>query len=310
MIEMEQEAPQGAKIKVIGVGGGGGNAVNTMIELGLGGVDFMVANTDCQALKNHRATIKVPIGNKLTKGLGAGANPEVGRKAAEEDRAMIAEYLEGADMVFVTAGMGGGTGTGGAPVIAEIARQVGALCVGVVTKPFLFEGKRRKAQAEEGIRELRKCVDTLITIPNQRLLNLAGDSTTMLDAFKKADEVLFQAVKGISDIIAIHGIVNVDFADVRAVMKGQGMALMGTGEADGPHRAYEAAQKAIASPLLEEVSIKGATGILINVTGPSRMTLLEVNEAATLVQEQADDNANIIFGAVVDETMGDKIRVT
>ncbi len=310
MIEMEHEAPQGAKIKVIGVGGGGGNAVNTMIELGLTGVDFMVANTDCQALKNHKATLRIPIGNKLTKGLGAGANPEIGRKAAEEDRAAIAEYIEGADMVFVTAGMGGGTGTGGAPVIAEIARQCGALCVGVVTKPFLFEGKRRKAQAEEGIRALRMAVDTLITIPNQRLLNLAGDSTTMLDAFKKADEVLYQAVKGISDIIAIHGIVNVDFADVRAVMKGQGMALMGTGEADGPHRAYEAAQKAIASPLLEEVSIKGATGILINVTGPSRMTLLEVNEAATLVQEQADDNANIIFGAVVDESLGDKIRVT
>src|SRR4051812_32132584 len=230
MIEMEQEAPQGAKIKVIGVGGGGGNAVNTMIELGLTGVDFMVANTDCQALKNHRATLKIPIGNKLTKGLGAGANPDIGRKAAEEDRQAIAEYIEGADMVLVTAGRGGGTGTGGAPVIAEIARPCGALCVGVVTKPFLFEGKRRKMQAEEGIRALRGAVHTLITIPNQRLLNLAGDQTTMLDAFKKADEVLYQAVKGISDIIAIHGIVNVDFADVRAVMKGQGMALMGTGE--------------------------------------------------------------------------------
>ncbi len=310
MIEIEQEAPQGAKIKVIGVGGGGGNAVATMIHLGLSGVHFIVANTDQQALKTHPAPFKVPIGSKLTKGLGAGASPDIGRAAAEEDRQAIADLLEGADMVFVTAGMGGGTGTGAAPIIAEVARSIGALCVGVVTKPFLFEGKRRRMQAEDGIRRLREAVDTLITIPNQRLLNLAGDSTTMLDAFKRADEVLFQAVKGISDIITVPGMINVDFADVRAIMTGQGMALMGTGEAEGPHRAYEAAQKAIASPLLEEVSIKGATGILINVAGSSRMTLHEVTEAATLVQEQAHEEANIIFGTVVDEALGDRVRVT
>lgn len=310
MIEMEPDVQQGARIKVIGVGGGGNNAVSTMIELGLSGVDFLVANTDQQALKPHRAPVKIPMGSKLTKGLGAGANPEIGRAAAEEDRATIAELLEGADMVFVTAGMGGGTGTGGAPVIAEVARSIGALCVGVVTKPFLFEGKRRRVQAEEGIRQLRDAVDALITIPNQRLLNLSGENTTFIDAFKKADEVLYQAVKGISDIIAVSGLVNVDFADVRAVMSGQGMALMGTGVADGPHRAYEAAQRAIASPLLEEVSIKGAMGILVNVTGSARMTLNEVNEAASLVQEQADEDANIIFGAVIDERMGDRITVT
>ena len=310
MIEMEQDVQQGARIKVIGVGGGGNNAVSTMIDLGLSGVDFLVANTDQQALKPHKAPVKIPMGTKLTKGLGAGANPDIGRAAAEEDRATIAELLTGADMVFVTAGMGGGTGTGGAPIIAEVARSVGALCVGVVTKPFLFEGKRRRVQAEAGIQKLREAVDALITIPNQRLLNLSGENTTFVDAFKKADEVLYQAVKGISDIIAVSGLVNVDFADVRAVMSGQGMALMGTGTANGPHRAYEAAQRAIASPLLEEVSIKGAMGILVNVTGSGRMTLNEVNEAASLVQEQADEDANIIFGAVIDDRLGDDISVT
>lgn len=310
MFEIEEDLQQVARIKVIGVGGGGGNAVNTMIESGLKGVDFIVANTDAQALTKSKAHIKVHLGSRLTKGLGAGANPEVGKNAAVEDRERIKEVLEGADMVFVTAGLGGGTGTGGAPIIAEIAKEMGALTVGVVTKPFMFEGKRRQKQAEEGWRELRKSVDTLITIPNQRLLSISGKNTSFLDAFKKADEVLLQAVKGISDIISDHGHINVDFADVRAVMSEMGMALMGTGSATGENRALNAAQKAISNPLLEDISIKGAKGVLINITGNSNMTMLEVEEAATLIKDEAHEDANIIYGQVIDDSIGDEIRVT
>lgn len=310
MIEIEEDLQQVARIRVVGVGGGGGNAVNTMIASGLSGVDFIVANTDAQALVNSKANIKVHLGSRLTKGLGAGANPEVGRNAALEERDRIKEVLDGADMVFVTAGLGGGTGTGGAPVIAEIAKEMGALTVGVVTKPFMFEGKRRQKQAEDGWRELKKSVDTLITIPNQRLLSISGKNTSFLDAFKKADEVLLQAVKGISDIINFHGFINVDFADVRAVMSEMGMALMGTGSATGENRAISAAQKAISNPLLEDISIKGAKGVLINITGNSNMTMLEVEEAATLIKDEAHEEANIIYGQVIDDSIGDEIRVT
>ena len=310
MFEIEEDLQQVARIKVVGVGGGGGNAVNTMINSGLSGVDFIVANTDAQALVNSKAHIKVHLGSRLTKGLGAGANPEVGKNAALEERERIKEVLEGADMVFVTAGLGGGTGTGGAPIIAEIAKEMGALTVGVVTKPFMFEGKRRQKQAEDGWRELKKSVDTLITIPNQRLLSISGKNTSFLDAFKKADEVLLQAVKGISDIINFHGFINVDFADVRAVMSEMGMALMGTGSATGENRAISAAQKAISNPLLEDISIKGAKGVLINITGNSNMTMLEVEEAATLIKDEAHEDANIIYGQVFDDSIGDEIRVT
>lgn len=310
MFEIEEDLQQVARIKVVGVGGGGGNAVNTMIASGLSGVDFIVANTDAQALSNSKAHIKVHLGSRLTKGLGAGANPEVGKNAALEERERIREVLEGADMVFVTAGLGGGTGTGGAPIIAEIAKEMGALTVGVVTKPFMFEGKRRQKQAEDGWRELKKSVDTLITIPNQRLLSISGKNTSFLDAFKKADEVLLQAVKGISDIINFHGFINVDFADVRAVMSEMGMALMGTGSATGENRALSAAQKAISNPLLEDISIKGAKGVLINITGNSNMSMLEVEEAATLIKDEAHEDANIIYGQVIDDSIGDEIRVT
>ncbi|MBY0371859.1 cell division protein FtsZ [bacterium] len=307
---VEKETVQGAKIKVIGVGGGGTNAIATMISLGLNGVDFVAANTDNQALATHPAPYHIQLGNELTKGLGAGANPEVGRQAALEDSAKIAEMLYGADMVFITAGMGGGTGTGGAPVIANIAKEAGALTVGVVTKPFHFEGKRRKRNADKGIEELKAAVDTLICIPNQRLLYVANESTTMLDCFRKADEVLYQAVKGISDLINIRGLINLDFADVRAVMANKGLALMGTGSATGENRAIEAARKAIASPLLEDVSINGATGIIINITGGADLTLFEVNEASSLITEEADDDAEIIFGSVIDESLKDEVRVT
>ncbi len=307
---VEKETVQGAKIKVIGVGGGGTNAIATMISLGLNGVDFVAANTDNQALASHPAPYHIQLGNELTKGLGAGANPEVGRQAALEDSARIAEMLYGADMVFITAGMGGGTGTGGAPVIANIAKEAGALTVGVVTKPFHFEGKRRRRNAEKGIEELKAAVDTLICIPNQRLLYVANETTTMLDCFRKADEVLYQAVKGISDLINIRGLINLDFADVRAVMANKGLALMGTGNSSGENRAIEAARKAIASPLLEDVSINGATGIIINITGGSDLTLFEVNEASSLITEEADDDAEIIFGSVIDESLKDEVRVT
>ena len=301
---------QSAKIKVVGVGGGGGNAINTMIENHLSGVDFIVANTDVQALDRSSAAYKLQIGADLTGGLGAGANPEVGRQAALEDGKQIEEMLDGADMVFITAGMGGGTGTGAAPVIAEVARSLGALTVGVVTKPFNFEGKRRRRQAEEGIGKLKGAVDTLITIPNQRLLSVTDPQTSMLDAFVKADEVLLNAVRGISDLIVVRGHINVDFADVTTIMREQGMALMGTGRASGEKRAIEAAHAAVASPLLEDVAIDGATGILINITGGSSMTLHEVDAAATLIQEAADEDANIIFGSVIDENLRDDIVIT
>ena len=309
MLERERSSSN-AVIKVIGVGGGGGNAINTMIESGLTGVEFIAANTDVQALQSNLASIKIQLGRELTKGLGAGANPDVGRDAALEDKAIIQEVLSGADMVFVTAGMGGGTGTGAAPIIAQVARELGALTVGVVTKPFSFEGKRRKNHCEGGIGNLQACVDTLITIPNQRLLSIAPPSMSMLDGFKLADEVLLNAVKGISDIINIPGRVNVDFADVRTIMSEMGMALMGIGTAVGPTRAADAARAAINSPLLEDVDIEGATGILINITGSSNLTLHEISEASTLIQEAVHEDANIIFGAVVDETMGENIRVT
>lgn len=299
-----------AIIKVIGVGGGGGNALNTMIESGLTGVEFIAANTDVQALQSNLAPIKIQLGRELTKGLGAGANPEMGRNAALEDKAILQEVLSGSDMVFVTGGMGGGTGTGAAPIIAQVARELGALTVGVVTKPFTFEGKRRKQQSENGIQSLRQSVDTLITIPNQRLLSIAPPEMSMLEGFKLADEVLLNAVKGISDIINIPGRVNVDFADVKTIMSEMGMALMGIGTATGPNRAAEAARSAINSPLLEDIDIEGATGILINITGTSSMTLHEISEASTLIQEAAHEEANIIFGAVIDETMGETIRVT
>ena len=299
-----------ARIKVIGVGGGGGNAINTMILSRLEGVDFIAANTDLQALESNQAQIKIPLGSKATRGLGAGANPDIGRQAACEDRDRIAEVLQGADMVFVTAGMGGGTGTGAAPIIAEVARELGALTVGVVTKPFGFEGKKRRRHADEGIAALAAAVDTLITIPNERLLMVAGQKTTMLDAFRKADDVLLNAVRGISDLITIPGLINVDFADVKTIMSNMGRALMGTGRAGGERRATEAAQQAISSPLLEDVSITGATGILINITGGPDLTLFEVNEASTLIQEAAHEDANIIFGSVIDPSIGDELRIT
>src|ERR1041384_750974 len=307
---VEQQNSLAARIKVIGIGGGGGNAVNTMIGSRLSGVDFMVANTDAQSLQASQAPVRIQLGSMVTKGLGAGANPEIGRRAALEDQEQIREYLEGSDMIFITAGMGGGTGTGGAPVLARVARDVGALTVGVVTKPFIFEGKKRMHQAEEGIEELKASVDTLIVIPNQRLLSIAAKTTTMLEAFHKADDVLLQAVRGISDLIITPGLINLDFADVRTVMAEMGLALMGAAAASGENRAIEAAQKAISSPLLEDISIQGARGVLINITGGPDLCWHEVNEAASMIQEEAHDEANIIFGAVIDETMTDEIRIT
>lgn len=311
MIEFEGRTNiPGARIKVVGVGGGGGNAINSMIAAGLEGVDFIACNTDAQALAANRAPFKVQLGQQLTRGLGAGANPEVGREAALEDREKIAELLEGADMIFVTCGMGGGTGTGGAPVIAEVARELGALTVGVVTKPFAFEGNKRRKQAEAGILELQAAVDTLITIPNQRLLSVADARMPMLEAFRRADEVLLNAVQGIVDLIQNHGYVNVDFADARAVMADRGLALMGTGRGYGASRCLDAMQAAISSPLLEDVTIDGATGLLINITGPADLGLVEVDEALSIVREAAHEDANIIFGSVVDERMGDEVKIT
>ncbi len=310
MLEFVENNELSAKIKVVGIGGGGSNAVNTMIKAGLSGAEFIVANTDAQALKASISNVKIQLGEKITKGLGAGANPDIGKQSAIEDRDRIREILSGSDMVFITAGLGGGTGTGGAPIIAEIAKEIGALTVAVVTKPFFFEGNRRMKQAEEGLLELKSVVDTVITIPNQRLLAVAGKSTSMVDAFKKVDEVLLQAVKGISDLINIHGLVNVDFADVKTIMSEMGMALMGTGIAEGENKALEAAQKAIASPLLEDISIEGAMGLLINVAGGSDMTLFDVNEAAEKIKSEAHPDANIIFGAVIDEALGDKMMLT
>src|SRR5258705_5200230 len=299
-----------AKIKVIGVGGGGGNAVNRMIQAGIKGIEFLVANTDIQAMRSSAAPIKLQIGGKLTKGLGAGANPEIGKQAALEDTDRILEALSGADMIFITTGMGGGTGTGAAPIIASLAAELGALTVAVVTKPFGFEGKRRRIQAEQGIRALRDTVDTLITIQNERLLNFVERGTSLNDAFKIADDILRQAVKGISDLITVPGEINLDFADVKTIMHGMGMALMGTGVSSGEHRAVEAAQRAISSPLLEEASIEGAKGVLINITGGPDMTLFEGHEAASIIQEAADEEANIIFGTVIDNNMRDEVKVT
>jgi cell division protein FtsZ len=299
-----------AKILVIGVGGGGGNAVNTMISGNLDGVEFVVANTDMQALEANMAPHKIQLGNALTKGLGAGANPDVGRRSAEESMQGIADLIAGADMVFVTAGMGGGTGTGAAPVIAQIARDCGALTVGVVTKPFGFEGKKRGKQAVEGIARLEASVDTLIVIPNNRLLALVGQSTSMVEAFRKADSVLLNAVQGISDLMTVPGLINVDFADVRTIMKDMGRALMGTGVGTGKRRATEAAEMAISSPLLEDVNIEGATGILINITGGPDLTLHEVNEASSLIQQAAHEDANIIFGSVIDPNLSEEVRIT
>lgn len=307
MIELVGNEELGARIKLIGVGGGGGNAVNTMIAAGLQGVEFLVANTDSQALRASLAPIKLQLGET---GRGAGANPDVGRAAALQKIDCLREHLSGAEMVFITAGMGGGTGTGGAPVVGRVARELGALTVGVVTKPFAFEGARRARQSEAGIRELKEVVDTLIVIPNQRLLAVAGRKTSMIEAFRMADDVLLQAVRGIADLITVHGFINLDFSDVRTIMGEMGMAIMGAGCGSGENRAVEAAQKAISSPLLEDVSIKGAKGVLINITGGPDLSLHEINEAATLVKEQADEEANIIFGAVIDENMGDEVRIT
>src|SRR3989441_7755717 len=300
----------GARIKVIGIGGGGSNAVNRMMEAGIEGIEFLVANTDLQALKRSRAPIKIQLGSRLTKGLGAGADPGVGREAALEDTDKIIEVLEGADMVFVTTGLGGGTGTGGAPIIASLATELDALTVAVVTKPFHFEGRRRMQQAEHGLRELRECVDTVITIPNERLLHTVQKDSSLADSFAVADDVLRQAVQGISDLITVPGLINLDFADVKSIMQGMGMALMGAGRARGENRAIEATQQAISSPLLEEATIQGAKGVLINITGGPDLTLYEVNIASTIIREAADEDANIIFGAVIDENMRDEMKIT
>jgi cell division protein FtsZ len=307
---LEEGVTYGANIKVIGVGGAGGNAVNRMIDVGLQGVEFIVANTDVQALRNSKANTKLQIGSKITRGLGAGATPEVGRQAALEDTDKIIEVLEGADMVFITAGMGGGTGTGAAPIISSLAAELGALAVAVVTKPFVFEGKQRMQGAETGLSELHDSVDTVITIPNQRLLLTVDRGTPLQEAFRLADDVLRQAVQGISDLITVPGEINLDFADVKTIMSGMGMAVMGTGLAKGENRAVEAANKAISSPLLEEASIEGARGILINVTGGEDMTLYEVSEAADIVHEHAHPEAQIIFGTVIDKKMSDGVKIT
>jgi cell division protein FtsZ len=310
IFELEDNVVQNARMKVIGVGGGGGNAVNRMIAEDLDGVEFISVNTDSQALKLAHAPIKIQIGRKLTRGLGAGARPEIGRQAVEESRDEIAGMLEGADLVFITAGMGGGTGTGAAPVIAEIAREMGALTIGIVTKPFLFEGKKRMRQAEMGLSELKRTADTVIVVPNERLLSVVGKGTSFRDALKKADEVLLHATQGISDLIHVTGEVNVDFADVRTVMQSRGPALMGTGFGSGENRAMEAAQEAISSPLLDNVTIEGAAGVLINITGGMDLTIDEVTTIASVIQEAAGDEAEIIFGAVHDQTLDSEVRVT
>jgi cell division protein FtsZ len=309
-LHLDEERSAGAKIKVIGVGGGGGNAVNRMVRAGLDGVEFIVANTDMQALRTNAAAVKLQIGAKLTKGLGAGADPTIGRQAALEDTGEIIQALDGADMIFVTTGLGGGTGTGAAPVIASLASELGALTVAVVTKPFKFEGKKRQMQAERGLEMLRDCVDTIITIPNERLLTIIDRTTPMTDAFATADDVLRQAIQGICDLILVPGLINLDFADVRTIMSGMGMAMMGTGYAEGPDRAMEAARRAISSPLLEGASVNGARGVIINVTGGPDLSLVEVSEASCIVQEAADEDANIIFGAVVDPQLKGKVKIT
>jgi len=309
-IEFADDAELQARIKVVGVGGSGGNALNTMIQNGLDGVEFIAANTDAQALDRSLAPVKIQLGPELTRGLGAGGNPDVGRKAALEDVQRLSEVLAGADMVFVTAGMGGGTGTGAAPIISQVAQDQGALTVGVVTKPFLFEGRKRSKNAERGVQELIDCIDSIITIPNQRLMALGDDDITMLDAFARADDVLVQAVQGISDLIINAGMINVDFADVKTIMSSNGRALMGTGIAKGDRRALEAAEMAVNSPLLDEVSVQGATGILINFTAGPDIKLREINEAAGLVQQAAHEEAEIIFGVVTDSNLSDTVKVT
>jgi cell division protein FtsZ len=309
-LTLGEEERTGARIKVVGVGGGGSNAVNRMASAGLEGVEFIVANTDLQALRTNAAPVKLQIGARLTKGLGAGADPNVGRQAALEDTDKLIEALDGADMVFVTTGLGGGTGTGAAPVIASLASELGALTIAVVTKPFRFEGKRRAEQAESGLHELRECVDTVITIPNERLLATIERKTALTDAFAAADDVLRQAIQGISDLILVPGLINLDFADVKTIMAGMGLAIMGTGTGEGESRAMEAASRAVSSPLLEEASVKGARGVIINVTGGSDLSLIEVSEASSIIQEAAHEEANIIFGAVVDHRMEGRVKIT
>lgn len=310
MFEFDESIEQSATIRVIGVGGGGGNAVNTMIANNIHKVDFIVANTDAQALRNSKAPVKVQLGGALTKGLGAGANPNIGRDAALEDRDKMAEMLKGSDMIFIAAGMGGGTGTGAAPVIADIAKEAGALTVGIVTKPFSREGQQRMAKADEGIKELKKHVDSLIIIPNDRLLNIAPRSLGILDAFKPADDVLRQAVQGIADLITTSGFINVDFADVKSIMSERGMAMMGIGIASGDNKAVEAAKSAISSPLLEDIDVSGARGVLVNITGSSAMTMDDFDAVNKTVHEKVHEDANIIIGVVIDESMGDELKVT
>jgi cell division protein FtsZ len=309
-LKLADDVRAGARIKVVGVGGGGSNAVNRMVQVGLEGVEFMVCNTDVQALDGSPAPLKIQIGGKLTKGLGAGADPNVGREAALEDTESLIQALTGADMVFITTGLGGGTGTGAAPVIASLASELGALTVAVVTKPFKFEGKKRLAQADRGLAALRECVDTIITIPNERLLTIIDRATTLPEAFATADDVLRQAIQGISDLILVPGLINLDFADVKTIMSGMGIAMMGTGVMSGENRTIEAAKAAISSPLLEGASVHGARGVIINITGGHDMSLMEVNEASMLIQEAAHEDANIIFGAVVDPTLDGRVKVT
>jgi cell division protein FtsZ len=309
-LRLDDDATASARIKVIGVGGGGSNAVNRMVQVGLDGVEFIVANTDLQALRTNVSPIKLQIGSKLTKGLGAGADPNVGRQAALEDTDKILQTLDGADMIFVTTGLGGGTGTGAAPVIASLASELGALTIAVVTKPFKFEGRKRQSQAERGLDALRECVDTIITIPNERLLTIIDRSTPLTDAFATADDVLRQAIQGISDLILVPGLINLDFADVKTIMHGMGMAMMGTGVGEGAERAIDAARRAISSPLLEGASVNGARGVIINVTGGPDLSLVEVSEASSIVQEAADEDANIIFGAVVDPALKGRVKIT
>src|SRR5580765_2170666 len=309
-LRLEEEMSAGARIKVIGIGGGGSNAVNRMVQAGFEGVEFIVANTDLQALRTNAAPVKLQIGSKLTKGLGAGADPNVGRQAALEDTEKIIQALDGADMIFVTTGLGGGTGTGAAPVVCSLASELGALTVAVVTKPFKFEGKKRQIQAEKGLEALRDSVDTIITIPNERLLTIIDRTTPLTDAFCTADDVLKQAIQGISDLILVPGLINLDFADVKTIMAGMGLAMMGTGIAEGQDRAIEAARRAISSPLLEGASVNGSRGVIINVTGGPDLSLVEVSEASLIVQEAADEDANIIFGAVIDPSLKGKVKIT
>ena len=309
-LTLEHDFKPGARIKVIGVGGGGSNAVNRMVTVGLDSVDFIVANTDAQALAQSTAPARLQLGGRLTKGLGAGADPNIGRQAALEDTEQLIGALDGADMVFVTAGLGGGTGTGAAPVIANLASELGALTVAVVTKPFKFEGKRRNVQAERGLEELQECVDTVITIPNERLLATIERTTSLPDAFRRADDVLLQAIQGISDLIVMPGLINLDFADVTTIMSGMGLAIMGTGVGEGENRAVDAATRAVSSPLLEDTSVEGARGVIVNVTGGSDLSMIEVSEATSIIQEAAHEEANIIFGAVVDQSMEGRVKIT